>query len=93
MIESLIYLARKAISRIRTASNDFFNEPVPDKNKPSCMRPHYLRKRQLNRAITEAWNSDFCTYEQITDYVRRKTGKGCSRRAITDWKRQHGFII
>jgi len=93
MIEPLLSLAKKAINFIRTASNDYFNEPIPDKNKPSCMRPHYLRKRELNRVITEAWNSDFCTYEQITNYVRRKTGKGCSRRAITDWKRHHGFII
>ncbi len=48
-------------------------------------KPHWRRTQQvyalLNQAPPEA------TYDRLIDYVREKTGKGCSRKLISKWKK------
>ncbi len=53
---------------------------------PTPGTPHWRRIRQVFQALdTAPLNS---TYNQLIKYVRQTTGKGCSRKLISKWKKQ-----
>ncbi|NJN57765.1 MAG: hypothetical protein HC879_09830 [Leptolyngbyaceae cyanobacterium SL_5_9] len=53
---------------------------------------------QQERAVTvqmlldEAWGIGLTTYPQLIEYVKQKSGEGCSRRAIAQWKRERRLL-
>ena len=47
--------------------------------------PHWRRIRQVFQALDTA--PQFATYNQLIEYVRETTGKGCSRKLISKWKK------
>lgn len=48
--------------------------------------PHWRRIRQVFQALDNAPAN--YTYNQLIEYVREATGKGCSRKLISKWKKQ-----
>ena len=48
-------------------------------------KPHYRRTQQVY-AVLDASPSD-ATYDRLIEYVRQSTGKGCSRKLISKWKK------
>ena len=51
-------------------------------------RPHYRRTQEVYAVLNTA-PSD-ATYDRLIEYVREKTGKGCSRKLISKWKKAVG---
>jgi biotin carboxyl carrier protein len=53
---------------------------------PTPGTPHWRRIRQVFQALDNApFNA---SYNQLIEYVREATGKGCSRKLISKWKKQ-----
>lgn len=48
--------------------------------------PHWRRIRQVFMCLDNA--PENYTYNQLIEYVRQTTGKGCSRKLISKWKKQ-----
>ena len=48
--------------------------------------PHWRRIRQVFQALDTA--PETATYNELIGYVRETTGKGCSRKLISKWKKQ-----
>lgn len=69
---------------------------IKDRNRPlstdNCLlfptpgTPHWRRIRQVFQALDNAPAN--YTYNQLIEYVREATGKGCSRKLIGKWKKQ-----
>lgn len=51
--------------------------------------PHARRIQQVFLALDEASAEGVTTYVALVDFVRIKTGKGCSKKLIAKWKREH----
>ena len=65
------------------------NTPLPTANYSlSTVKgtPHWRRIRQVFQALDNA--PPGYTYNQLIEYVREATGKGCSRKLISKWKKQ-----
>lgn len=37
--------------------------------------------------LDEAWAQGKSTYSELIDYVKAQSGEGCSRRAVSNWKK------
>ena len=48
-------------------------------------KPHWRRTQQVYALLNQA--PPGATYDRLIDYVRGKTGKGCSRKLISKWKK------
>ena len=48
-------------------------------------KPHYRRTQQVY-AVLDASPPE-ATYDRLIEYVRQSTGKGCSRKLISKWKK------
>ena len=48
-------------------------------------KPHWRRTQQVYALLNQA--PPDATYDRLIDYVRGKTGKGCSRKLISKWKK------
>jgi biotin carboxyl carrier protein len=53
---------------------------------PTPGTPHWRRIRQVFQALDNAPLN--ASYNQLIEYVREATGKGCSRKLISKWKKQ-----
>jgi hypothetical protein len=53
---------------------------------PTPGTPHWRRIRQVFQALDNAPLN--ASYNQLIEYVRKATGKGCSRKLISKWKKQ-----
>jgi hypothetical protein len=53
---------------------------------PKQGTPHWRRIRQVFQALDNAPLD--ASYNQLIEYVREATGKGCSRKLISKWKKQ-----
>jgi hypothetical protein len=53
--------------------------------------PHYRRIEQVYQLLDSA--PDRATYEQLIDYVKANTGKGCSRKLISKWKKERSLQL
>lgn len=49
--------------------------------------PHWRRIRQVFQSLDTA--PENATYNQLIEYVKETTGKGCSRKLISKWKKQN----
>ncbi|NJP11404.1 MAG: hypothetical protein HC866_19580 [Leptolyngbyaceae cyanobacterium RU_5_1] len=47
------------------------------------------RATEVDAALNEAWSTGVTTYTGLMEYVKEKTGKSCSRRMISNWKKQN----
>lgn len=45
------------------------------------------RAAQVEETLERAWNEGITTYKELMEYVKETTGKGCSRRVISEWKK------
>jgi hypothetical protein len=50
------------------------------------------RKSLVEALLDEACQQGLTTYAQLIDYVKSKTGKGCSKRVIADWKKSREAV-
>ena len=48
-------------------------------------KPHYRRTQQVYALLAQAPQGE--TYDRLIEYVRQSTGKGCSRKLISKWKK------
>ena len=48
-------------------------------------KPHWRRTQQVYGVLNQASAEE--TYDRLIEYVRGKTGKGCSRKLISKWKK------
>lgn len=56
--------------------------------------PHYRRREQVYMLLDEATTTiDNPTYNELIEYVRARTGKGCSRKLISQWKKEQNNIV
>jgi hypothetical protein len=58
-------------------------DPPPKQRR----RPWQTRSEQLQVVMAEAWDAGSCTYAQLMEWVKLKTGKGCSHRAIARFRK------
>lgn len=49
------------------------------------------RREVVERLLDEAWQQGLTTYPALMDYITEKTGEGCSRRTISEWKKHRGI--
>lgn len=49
------------------------------------------RREVVEALLDEAWQQGHTTYPALMDYITEKTGAGCSRRTISEWKKQRGI--
>lgn len=49
--------------------------------------PSVDRKTLILASLDEAWSQGLRTYAQLIKYVELQTGKGCSKRVVSDWKK------
>lgn len=57
----------------------------PISNRRAGMRPHHERTAEVMAALSGAPQGN---YAQAISHVRAVTGKGCSRRLISSWKKK-----
>jgi hypothetical protein len=48
-------------------------------------KPHWRRTQEVYRVLNQASAEE--TYDHLIEYVRIQTGKGCSRKLISKWKK------
>lgn len=65
---------------------------LPPAAEESKHRPHWKRSTKLFQLFDAAWAETKRSYSGLIAYVKEQTGKGCSRRAIANWKRSRGLI-
>lgn len=53
----------------------------------SKKQPHASRTAEVFQALDEAQSQGITTYDALIDFVREKTGTGCSRKLISKWKK------
>ena len=53
--------------------------------KSKIGRPHYRRTQQVYAVLNTSPPEE--TYDRLIEYVRQSTGKGCSRKLISKWKK------
>jgi len=75
----------ESLAVIPLISGDF--EPFSQSVNRSAEGNTALRSRQVVELLEEADRLGLTTYPQLMDYVKSKTGTGCSRRTIANWKR------
>jgi hypothetical protein len=57
---------------------------------PSLPRKPWHRRTELvNQTLMQAWELGYCTYAQLIEQVRLWTGKGCSKRAVSRFVKEH----
>lgn len=49
-------------------------------------KPHWRRTQQVYAILDEA--AETATYDQLIQLVKQKTGKGCSRKLVSKWKKE-----
>lgn len=55
--------------------------------------PHWRRITQVYTVLDSYWeNHDGATYDTLIRHVKEVTGKGCSRKLISKWKRQRHLL-
>ncbi|ERN41339.1 hypothetical protein KR51_00019060 [Rubidibacter lacunae KORDI 51-2] len=81
---------------ILTALNQLVSRAIASLRveEPPAPKPRGKRRRtlQLDTLIAEAWAQGIQVYERIIEFVRDRSGVGCSRRAIARWKRENGLL-
>ena len=56
-------------------------------------KPHWRRIRQVYLCLDEAKEDNKKqNYKELISYVRKTTGKGCSKKLIAKWKRERGHL-
>ena len=53
--------------------------------RPKIKSPHWQRRQQVYAILSRA--PDGATYSQLMELVRSQTGKACSRKLISQWKK------
>ncbi|MES1026230.1 hypothetical protein ABN584_25370 [Gloeocapsa sp. BRSZ] len=56
-------------------------------------QPHARRTAEVFQALDEAQAQGIATYDALIDFVREKTGTGCSRKLISKWKKEHAASV
>lgn len=68
-------------------------QPDPVPNDDVKHSPHWRRITQVYTALDSYWaNHDGATYDTLINHVKEVTGKGCSRKLISKWKRQRQLL-
>jgi hypothetical protein len=84
---------RKLIGKGVTAVLGSTDRPaLPSAQEPESAitprrKPWQGRAEQLQITLSEAWNAGSRTYAQLQEWVRVKTGRGCSNRAIAQFRK------
>ena len=84
--------AGREVEQVKPSLNKSYlakNTPLPTANYSlSTVKgtPHWRRIRQVFEVLDNA--PPGYTYNQLIEYVREATGKGCSRKLISKWKKQ-----
>lgn len=52
-------------------------------------KPWHRRTEQVQQSLLRAWNLGYRTYAQLIEQVRLLTGKGCSKRAVSRFIKEH----
>lgn len=55
-------------------------------------QPHASRTAEVFQALDEAQAQGITTYDALIDFVRQKTGTGCSRKLISKWKKERATV-
>jgi hypothetical protein len=63
------------------------SHPEPPTHTSPRRKPWQSRTEQLELVLAEAWAAGSRTYSQLLEWVRLKTGKGCSHRAIARFRK------
>jgi hypothetical protein len=45
------------------------------------------RGQQVEKLLDQAWAKGLRSYDELKQYVKKKTGKACSSKTIIAWKR------
>jgi len=56
-------------------------------------QPHAQRTAEVFQALGEAQAQGITTYDALIDFVREKTGTGCSRKLISKWKKERATLV
>lgn len=70
-------------AKIQPASKELKSS---NNDRPLANTPHWRRINQVFQSLDTAPSN--ATYSQLIEYVRETTGKGCSRKLISKWKKQ-----
>jgi hypothetical protein len=62
-------------------------EPTSTEAEQSSAASPSDRKSVVEGLLDEAWQQGLTTYAQLIGYVEAHTGKGCSKRVISAWKK------
>lgn len=60
--------------------------------KQSTGHPHQQRTLQVFEVLDRASQEGLTAYTDLIDYVRQKTGKGCSKKLVSKWKKERGLV-
>lgn len=77
---------KKSDNSARSLSTDLSPNGENCSQFPTPGTPHWRRIKQVFVALDNAPAN--YTYSQLIEYVRTNTGKGCSRKLISKWKKQ-----
>jgi hypothetical protein len=65
-------------------------EMTPKALAPSIPRKPWHRRTELvHQTLMKAWELGYRTYAQLIEQVRLLTGKGCSKRAVSRFIKEH----
>lgn len=65
-----------------------YQEPPEFSIVPEAIAPPEISRADVVTALLdEAWTQGLQTYEALIGYVREHSGKGCSRREVSAWKK------
>ncbi|MBE9193345.1 hypothetical protein IQ230_23980 [Gloeocapsopsis crepidinum LEGE 06123] len=56
-------------------------------------QPHASRTAEVFHVLDEAQAQGITTYDALIDFVRQKTGTGCSRKLISKWKKERAASV
>jgi len=56
-------------------------------------QPHAQRTAEVFQALDEAQAQGVTTYSALIDFVREKTGTGCSRKLVSKWKKERAASV
>lgn len=69
-----------------TDLQQIFDTAIPEE------KPQPDRITLVQALLDEAWSMGLTTYPKLIAYVKRHTGKGCSKRAIAQWKKSRSLM-
>lgn len=64
----------------------------PATDSPLRGRPHWRRITQVFQILDQATKEGMLPYTTLINCVREATGKGCSKKLISKWKKERGLI-